>query len=105
MDPVISRESTECASCQAAVVGQRFGKTHAMPAPSDAARPTANASQVFRGNAAAKTGASVETEPSISLRGLVAQICKTKSRRFALSSSSRTSGLSSVFSSSAARWT
>src|SRR5271169_1851528 len=77
-----------------------------MPAPSDAARPTAKASQVFLvATAAAKTGASVETEPSIKPARPGCTICKTKRRRLALSSSSRTSGLSSVFSSSAARST
>src|SRR5438132_12349866 len=37
-----------------------------MPAPIDAARPTRNASQLLRvANAAANTGASVDTDPSI----------------------------------------
>ena len=77
-----------------------------MPAPSDAARPTAKASQVFFvAKAAANTGASVETEPSMSPASPGCTICKTKSRRLALSSSSRTSGLSSVFSNWAARST
>jgi hypothetical protein len=64
-----------------------------IPAPSDAANPTRNASQEFRvARAAANTGASVDTEPSMSPARPGCTICKTKSRRRALSSSSLTFG-------------
>src|SRR5580704_2286821 len=66
-----------------------------IPAPSDAANPTRNASQEFRvARAAANTGASVDTEPSMSPARPGCTICKTKSRRRALSSSSLTFGRS-----------
>src|SRR5271166_1841485 len=56
-----------------------------IPAPSDAARPTAKASQVFFvANAAAKTGASVETEPSINPASPGCTICKTEEPAFGL---------------------
>src|SRR6202162_6401945 len=64
-----------------------------IPAPSDTANPTRNASHEFRvARAAANTGASVDTEPSISPARPGCTICKTKSRRRALSSSSLTFG-------------
>ncbi len=59
-----------------------------MPAPSDAARPTTNASQLlWVANAAANTGASVDTEPSIRPASPGCTTCSTNSRRFASSSS------------------
>ena len=64
-----------------------------MPAPKDAAIPTRKASQLFIvAMAAANTGAKVETEPSINPAKPGCTICKTNSRRRALSSSSFTSG-------------
>ena len=53
-----------------------------MPAPSEAAMPTRKASQLLRvAKAAAKTGASVETEPSIKPARPGCTICSTNSRR------------------------
>lgn len=50
---------------EAAVIRNGLGKTHADPPPSVATSPTTKAVQLFRvANAAANTGASVETEPS-----------------------------------------
>jgi len=90
------RESTEY-HVQLPSSESASAKPMLMPAPSDAARPTTQASQVFLvAKAAAKTGANVETEPFIKPARPGCTICNTNSRRLALFSSSRTSGLSSV---------
>ena len=59
-----------------------------MPAPTEAARPTRNASQLlWVAKAAANTGASVETDPSIRPARPGCTICSTNRRRCGLSSS------------------
>jgi hypothetical protein len=77
------------ATRQATIVGKRFGETHA-----DArARRGREAHQecvmerVVVANAAANTGASVDTEPSINPAAPGCTICKTNRRRCARSSS------------------
>src|SRR5438445_12116004 len=62
-----------------------------IPAPNDAANPTRNAAWVLRvANAAANTGARVETDPSIRPARPGCTIWSTNSRRLARSSSSLT---------------
>ena len=64
-----------------------------MPAPIEAASPTVKASWLLLvAKAAAKTGARVETEPSIRPASPGCTICRTKSRRLASSSLAFTSG-------------
>ena len=70
-----------------------------MPAPSDAAMPTRKAfHELCVANAAANTGAKVETEPSISPTRPGCTICSTK-RRFALVTSSVRPSVGGVLSS------
>lgn len=75
-----------------------------MPAPMDAASPTTNASRgLCVANAAANTGARVDTEPSINPAKPGWTTCNTNKRRFASSSLRLTSGPSLSCSSSSAR--
>ena len=86
------------AAGEAAIVGERFGESHA-DARAHRSRH-AHQKRVPRfmgGEAAAKTGASVETEPSIRPARPGCTICSTNSRRLAASSFMRTSAPSFVF--------
>ena len=72
------------------VVGQRLRKAMEMPAPTEAAMPTRNVCQVLCvANAAAKSGASVDTEPSISPASPGCTYCSMNARLEVASSLSR----------------
>ena len=86
----VSEPSSEAASA----------KPIEMPAPTDAAMPTRKVSQVlWVANAAANSGASVETEPSISPASPGCTYCSRNMRRAVSSSLARADGVRIVCSS------
>src|ERR1051326_2127973 len=78
------------AAGEAAVIGERLGKSHADAGAERGCQSTRKAKcDSCRANAAAKTGASVETDPSMRPASPGWTICRTKSLRRASSSSRR----------------